>query len=392
MQLVAFMLLAMSVGGRQKQTRRPLPKRASWTAEAANEASWTAEVGSAGRCAHDSALLQHNAQVWSSSLSPHSPCIPQAACTIGPYGRLGNRLYMLGALLQDAAQYNLCYVSTRGIEDATLEGILRLPETIHVASGRGAAAGAGEVPCAHTCSVVGDCGRFRRGHQFILRGDMQRILHANKHRLRCNTSSADNLALGPAGIVLHMRSGDIMTSSATSGYYPQPPCSYYSHLARHGNAGEAFEHVLIVTESDQRNPCIDYVRNSSRATVTVQSRNISEDACALAQARNLAISMGTWGPALASLSLRLRNLHVPFGTENGTTYAGRFDGLDSNWYREAVAEEGLPEVVQHVHSFPGYNTTWENWDDRVRKMFGYQEASIVSRVIPAFGNLQQVTE
>merc|ERR1719203_762859 len=100
----------------------------------------------------------------------------------------------------------------------------------------------------------------------------------------------------------------------------------------------------------------------------------------LVLAQNLAISMGTWGPALASLNTGLRSLHVPFGLDGNTTYTAKFDSLDDGrWYREVVAEEGLRQVAQHVYSFPGYKTTWESWGDRVAKMTGYPGHQVLRR-------------
>merc|ERR1719203_791478 len=57
-------------------------------------------------------------------------CLRKAACAVGPYGRLGNHLYILGTLMDHAAQHNLCYVLTRGLADETLGKVLRLPGLI----------------------------------------------------------------------------------------------------------------------------------------------------------------------------------------------------------------------------------------------------------------------
>lgn len=81
----------------------------------------------------------------------------------------------------------------------------------------------------------------------------------------------------------------------------------------------------------------------------------------------------------------MRNLHVPFGMDFGTNYTGDFDHLGDAWYREAIAEEGLPEITQHVYTFPGYSTSWHRWEERMAKMVGYLQSSIVSRTIPALG-------
>merc|ERR1711879_1140510 len=102
----------------------------------------------------------------------------------------------------------------------------------------------------------------------------------------------------------------------------------------------------IVTESDQKNPCISYMKKMHPAVVEVQSRSFSEDACAILQAHNLAISFGTFGPALVGWSPKLRHLHVPFGKDNGTAYEGQITNI---WYRGVIHQEGMPEVTQHLY-------------------------------------------
>lgn len=304
-------------------------------------------------------------------------CIQKAVCLHDRYraGRLGNRLLVLGTMLDFARRHNLCYLSAQGLEGHVLREVLDLPEVVDVATGEPAS---GFVPCGEQrCSFTwwSGCGQWRRGDRMhIVRSEMLRL----RHWTRCSSNST-HPALGSLGIVMHMRGGDIMEETSKPGHYSQPPCAFYLRLA------ERFESVLIVTERDLRNPCIEHVvrsRASQNAKVEVQTSSIKEDACMLVLAENLAISYGTFGAALAFLNANLRNVHVPFGEDHVVTYDTKFESQRKGWYSLTVREAGLPGVVQHVHSFPEFNASWSDWQDRVAKMVTYPALKIVERSIP----------
>lgn len=303
---------------------------------------------------------------------PRQRCVHAAAC-LSPaplvLKRLGNRLVILGKLLELARRDNLCYVSTQGLLNTEMKNIVRLPKMIDVATGQGVQPST-PVGCTRRTGFYGEYDDWLR--------ELQRLSKASEHLLRCTNSSSP--VFGPRGIVMHMRSGDVMGKAWPSGFYPQPPCAFYLRLANQGNGGHAFDSVLIVTEPDRRNPCIKHVSLHAQGKVEVQSRSTTKDACALIQAQNLAMSFGTFGLVMAGLSTRLRDMHVPFGQDKGEIYPGT---VEEKWFLRAISERGLPGIVQHVHSFPGYNVTWRSFEDRVRKMVSYLEEDIVERAIPA---------
>jgi hypothetical protein len=204
-------------------------------------------------------------------------------------------------------------------------------------------------------------------------------------RLKCS-STEGRPELGPRGVVLHMRSGDVMQYWTKGGFDPQPPCQFYAHVIEYGNNGTAFDHARIVTQPDMRNPCISAVAKMFPSRVTVQSRSVTEDACMLATARNVATgAFSTFDTGLLRLNANLENTYVPMGEDNGTAYftAVHWPQHFTNWL---VREEGMP-YAQHVYSFPNYYTNWYNWDNRVASMVNYPRKNIIKRTIPAISKV-----
>lgn len=193
--------------------------------------------------------------------------------------------------------------------------------------------------------------------------------------LSCNSSSGFL-----SEVVLHMRSGDVMTNHSRSGVYPQPPCSFYEKVILTGNSGAPFPDVRIVTESDRRNPCLEYLNERFGGKVVVQSGSLQQDVCTIVNARNLVSSFGTFVPALALLNTKLDRLYIPFGEDSSTHYGGQLAGMSLHWYKMAFSEEPTA-FEQHLYSFPGYVTTWISAEDRASKMKNYPAVEIIERVI-----------
>jgi hypothetical protein len=183
-----------------------------------------------------------------------------------------------------------------------------------------------------------------------------------------------------------MRSGDIMEYWTHGGMDPQPPCEFYAHVILHGNNGTAFDHARIVTEPDFRNPCIHTVAKMFPSKVTVQSRSVTEDACMLATAQNVATgAYSTFDTGLLRLNANLKNTYVPMGEANGTQYY-TFSWWPKHFTYWLVREEGMP-YTQHVYTFPYYNTNWFNWNSRVASMVNYPRKYIIKRTIPAISKV-----
>jgi hypothetical protein len=222
----------------------------------------------------------------------------------------------LSASLVQAVELNLCYVWLQEDDAAYIRDIIRLPaqQIMDVTVEQDADKGAGWAATSHCRLDSWDPWDSVRGTQLL------QDYFVSTGRLLCNTST-DRPELGPEGVVMHMRSGDIMQYNTDSGLDPQPPCNFYTKVLEEGNNGTAFKHALIVTQPDFRNPCISLVHKRFPKLVTVQSHSINEDACMIATAQNVVTAAySTWDVALTRLNVNLKNLYVPMGKDDGTDY------------------------------------------------------------------------
>jgi hypothetical protein len=174
-----------------------------------------------------------------------------------------------------------------------------------------------------------------------------------------------------------------MKPSTKPGMDPQPPCNYYAAVVEEGNNGTAFDHVLIVTQKDRRNPCIAAMQGwFSSSRVKVQSSSVNEDACMIATAQNLATAAwSTWDTGLSRLNPNLKNLHIPMGEDDYVHYYTN-PGWPQHFTKWIVREEGMP-YAQHVYTMPRYSTYWHSWKQRRDLMLSYPRDRIVKRSIPA---------
>lgn len=329
------------------------------------------------------------------------PCKAEAVC-VELHDRLGNNLYTFERALWIAAQLNFCFVTLptpvaknpmSAMVSTPEDGVVRLQpgapnltrsevsqrcsvNCLECAPPRRAAASH-----MRQCSEWGPCDlgkhKLERPTIQMLRNTMQEAVVPTA-MFRCD---ADAAKLPEETLVMHLRSGDTLESR--SGFYPQPPCAYYDAVMRNGNQGHSFSDAVIVTEPDLRHPCLEQLQASFPGRIRVQARSVAEDACTVASAQNLAISFGTWGPALSRLNANLRNLYVPFG-EDGVTadeYGGSLGRMSRHWFRQAFYEDGMP-YAQHLYSFPGFRCEWASRGDHFAKMLQYNERRVVVRSIP----------
>jgi hypothetical protein len=303
------------------------------------------------------------------------------------HGRLGNRLLCLSATLVQAVDLNLCFAWIQPGDAAYIGQILDIPAHDHIMD-MTVQQDADKAPMytkADHCRVDHwDPWDIARGSQLL------QDYFVSSGRLRCDASLSKRPEVGPEGVVMHMRSGDIMQYSSPAGLDPQPPCRFYSEVLEKGNNGSAFSHALIVTQPDYRNPCIATLKKWFPTRVTVQSHSVNEDACLIATAENVVVaSWSTWDTALTRLNVNLKNLYIPMGEDGGAKYyLGSWwnNPTNAHFLRWIVREQGMP-YAQHIYSFPGFSTWWHDWGERVRFMVNYNHP-IVKRTIPALSRLE----
>jgi hypothetical protein len=287
----------------------------------------------------------------------------------------------LSGVLVQAVQQNLCFAWVPAADIKHLRQVLDFPsdEIIDVAEPKGVDRLSVNMSHAEDCV-------YDHFEPYDIANATQLIqdFFVSTGRLLCNATTMPEL--GPKGVVMHMRSGDIMLPGTQAGVGPQPPCTFYAWVVEHGNGGKAFENVLIVTEPYQRNPCVAALRQWYPSKIKVQSSSVNDDACVMASAQNLAISgWSAWGVGLARLNSHLKNLHIPMGEDSDDTnflHTSYYVApeLPQHWARQIVREEGMP-YAQHVYSFPNFSTYWSNWDQRAASMLGYSKKLIIKRSI-----------
>lgn len=113
---------------------------------------------------------------------------------------------------------------------------------------------------------------------------------------------------------IHIRSGDIFSSSNPHPNYWQPPLLFYrriidEHLQRFG----ASVPIVIVTEKDERNPCINKIRRMY-SSARVQTTSVEKDFATLVHAKHIVCSVGTFSTMAAVLSDSVKTVHIPYWT------------------------------------------------------------------------------
>jgi hypothetical protein len=112
--------------------------------------------------------------------------------------------------------------------------------------------------------------------------------------------------LQPAGdndLFIHIRSGDAFVEPSPDAVYAQPPIGYYRDILLKNN----WSKVTLLT-LDTENPCVNGLLNDTRFHVEWKPRPLIADLRLAFGARNFAIGRGTFGPAVALLSLHLKRL------------------------------------------------------------------------------------
>jgi len=125
--------------------------------------------------------------------------------------------------------------------------------------------------------------------------------------------SKDNLKLSEDELVIHMRSGDLMSKNMEN--FPesrQPPCAFYDKIIEQGNEGSEFKNIRIIAQKDGHNPCIDaVVSRHPDKQVIVQNGDRNVDAAALMNARNLVLSTSTFPLMMGMMNENLEKAWFP---------------------------------------------------------------------------------
>ncbi len=160
-------------------------------------------------------------------------------------------------------------------------------------------------------------------------------------------------------VAVHIRSGDLFDRPDPHPNFAQPPLAFYALALHHFAATRPDVHVTLVYEDDG-NPVVaalqDFLKRE-RIPNSVSSASISDDLSVLLEHRALVLGRGSFGVAVAALSVRAETIYVPWSEP-------RFPGL----VREKHLNGHLIEEIEPRYLEVG---EWTNSSDQRRLMIQY---------------------
>jgi len=150
-------------------------------------------------------------------------------------GRLGNRLVSISSTLDQARRMNLCWAWVQPDDAAIASQIIDFPRNLLLDI---AEPGVNQTETESWGSRMCVSNGF---NPYITGPRVNQLMHdyfVHSGRLKCNASNVtERPELGPRGVVLHMRSGDLMRP-VRPGYGVQPPCAFYEKVSQHSITDE----------------------------------------------------------------------------------------------------------------------------------------------------------
>lgn len=149
-----------------------------------------------------------------------------------------------------------------------------------------------------------DCSNFTVTDISRLLSQYVRPLLKDEGKKACKAEAA---SVPEHELIIHLRNGDLAHESGYQGRFA--PCDFYDMIIdQHG-----FKSVRVVTEPDRKHVCIKTLpERNPTVNVTVQSKSLAEDACALLEAKHVAYgSLSTFSLMLTQLNKNLQSVYSP---------------------------------------------------------------------------------
>ncbi|MEG3930304.1 discoidin domain-containing protein [Microcoleus sp. T3_B1] len=209
----------------------------------------------------------------------------------------------------------------------------------------------------------------------ITTSEMLKILHNTIFNL---FPYIEDKSIGERTLVIHIRSGDVFDGFNIHPFYVQPPLSYYQKIIEYGN----YQDIVVVTEADRLNPCINelLIRYNAR----VQTNSLEEDVNTILSAKHLVIGQGTFGN-LSMISPNLQKLYCPFFLHYSHNNL-LFQIAKELPYQTIFARLPFyifPSQRSNEYEFEG----WTNSDEQRKFMLFYPKEMIELIPSPAFVNI-----
>ncbi|MEM9772396.1 MAG: hypothetical protein AAF889_12510 [Cyanobacteria bacterium P01_D01_bin.73] len=160
-------------------------------------------------------------------------------------------------------------------------------------------------------------------------------------------------------LVIHLRSGDIF-SDALNDFYWQPPLAFYRKLI----ISEGYMDIVIVTETDNINPCAQGLIESLEGevdSIRLQTDSLQNDINTVLSATNLVASNSSFSFGLALASHRIKRWY-------------RFLPGCDRWDFSAI--DDVEQIDWISPDFPGEDVSWSDVDAARKRLLDYPEDKI----------------
>lgn len=158
-------------------------------------------------------------------------------------------------------------------------------------------------------------------------------------------------------LFIHIRSGDLFSSTQPHSGYVQPPLKYYTDVIYQ------YGRVVAVCEDDA-NPCVKKIREFSH--VHYECNDLIRDLEIFSTAKHFMMGLGIFGFLIYFMNDNLKTLYIPRYTVE--KQLGLDPDSDINWG---------PDITVHIIDLPNYIQCgqWYNTAEQRRFMITYPKSS-----------------
>lgn len=172
-------------------------------------------------------------------------------------GRLGNQFVGLADALLEAEMCGRPCVFSSLAGRQQFESLFDLPEIIHVSDHLANDPGVNQ---SYWCQMAISHNGFHNG-LWAVPGPLNFTKTMfNKHLSPLLKRPLDDGVYGDGALIVHLRGGDIM--GRQDSFYMPAPCAFYQHVIEHGNNGNAFQRVSVISD-DAEHPCLDMISQTA---------------------------------------------------------------------------------------------------------------------------------
>jgi hypothetical protein len=164
-------------------------------------------------------------------------------------------------------------------------------------------------------------------------------------------------------LTIHIRSGDVFSSSQPHSGYWQPPFDFYTSVIK----SVMPRRVTLVFE-DRGNPVIDKIEEylaASRIEGVIRDGSIEEAFSEILTSRTLIVARGTFAKSIVASSKNLRNLYTFGGSQNYELVAGT--------ERPKFTVHVLPDLER---AYESKVSPWENTEEQRSAMLTHEIGGI----------------